>query len=224
MPYRLADADTREQIAALRLSGRPLLVLDVDEVVLEFVDPFMEFLQSKGFRLQPRSFSLSGNVVAMDHGRPIADADVSALVGEFFHAQESWQKPVAGAIDGIARLQADCEIVLLTAMPARHAEARRSLLTRSGLAVPLITASDPKGLVLKVMCGEARAPLAFVDDIHVNLSSVAEHLPQATVVHFMANSILEAHLPPLPPSVEKAASWDEIEAIVGRAFAAGRAP
>ena len=41
------DPETARQIAELARDMRPLLVLDVDEVLLEFVNPFIGFLGSR---------------------------------------------------------------------------------------------------------------------------------------------------------------------------------
>ena len=41
------DPETARQIAELSRDARPLLVLDVDEVMLEFVRPFTGFLERK---------------------------------------------------------------------------------------------------------------------------------------------------------------------------------
>ncbi len=49
-------------LASLAASTRPLLVCDVDEVILEFLDPFHAYLESVEHRLHPDSFRLHGNV------------------------------------------------------------------------------------------------------------------------------------------------------------------
>ena len=48
------------------LSNRPLVVCDIDEVVLEFLTPFRNFLRASGLDLLPRSFRLHGNIVVLD--------------------------------------------------------------------------------------------------------------------------------------------------------------
>ena len=57
------DPETARQIAELARDDRPLLVLDVDEVVLEFIRPFTGYLGTLGLELQPDSFRLHGNIV-----------------------------------------------------------------------------------------------------------------------------------------------------------------
>ena len=58
---------------ALRLADRPLIVCDVDDVVLQFVTPFKAFLEHQGHRLVPRSFRLHGNIVRALDEAPLED-------------------------------------------------------------------------------------------------------------------------------------------------------
>jgi hypothetical protein len=44
---------------------------DIDEVVLEFVAPFMAFLESHGHEYRPTSFRLTGNVYFKETGQPV---------------------------------------------------------------------------------------------------------------------------------------------------------
>ncbi|HOV03921.1 MAG TPA: hypothetical protein PLG99_05890, partial [Kaistiaceae bacterium] len=71
---------TAEQITAVRLSGRPLVVCDVDEVVLSFIGPFETYLADSGFRLVARSYGLTGNIERLDDGTAIAQAEVGRLL------------------------------------------------------------------------------------------------------------------------------------------------
>ena len=54
----IPDAEHDELI----LTERPLIVCDIDEVVLEFVTPFQAFLMDNGHELRATSFRLNGNV------------------------------------------------------------------------------------------------------------------------------------------------------------------
>ena len=56
------DPETARQIAELSRDTRPLLVLDVDEVVVEFIRPFVGFLGSNGLKFDTFSFRLHGNI------------------------------------------------------------------------------------------------------------------------------------------------------------------
>jgi hypothetical protein len=104
----------------LRLDERPLIVCDIDEVVLEFITPFQAFLVEHGHELQPRSFRLTGNVVRLADGSETPAEDVDRLLEAFFAEQDGWQTPVEAAADSLAELSGKADIVFLTAMPPRH--------------------------------------------------------------------------------------------------------
>ncbi|TIX09093.1 MAG: hypothetical protein E5V46_23830, partial [Mesorhizobium sp.] len=71
------DPETARQIEELAADDRPLLVLDVDDVVLEFIRPFPHFLKSRGFALTLASFRLTGNIAETASGRLIEQAEVT---------------------------------------------------------------------------------------------------------------------------------------------------
>lgn len=203
------DPETARQIAELARDTRPLLVLDVDEVVLEFVRPFTAFLGAEGYDLRTDTFRLHGNVVTPETGEVASRETVSALLDGFFAAQENWQTPAEHAVDTIAGLAEKAEIVMLTAMPHRHRDARRRLLDRLGLPYPLLTTEAAKGPAISQLRGVTPRPVAFVDDIPHNLTSVRKSLPDAGLVHLMAHAGMRALLPPLDDDIHAAETWPD---------------
>ncbi|RVA45683.1 hypothetical protein EN929_23165, partial [Mesorhizobium sp. M7A.F.Ca.CA.004.11.1.1] len=85
------DPETARQIEELAADDRPLLVLDVDDVVLEFIRPFPNFLKARGYGLTLASFRLTGNIAETASGRLIEQPEVTALLADFFDAQADWQ-------------------------------------------------------------------------------------------------------------------------------------
>ena len=79
----------------IRLEDRPLIVCDVDDVVLQFATPFEAFLETRGHRLLPRSFKLTGNIVNGTDESVVEAPAVKALIDDFFMEQERWQTPFA---------------------------------------------------------------------------------------------------------------------------------
>lgn len=203
------DPETVRQIAELAKDTRPLLVLDVDEVVLEFVQPFTDFLNHRGFHLRTDSFRLHGNVVAMETEQAAGREEVSNLLNGFFEAQETWQTPADRARETIAGLSNEVEIVMLTAMPHRYRDARRRLLDKHGFPYPLLTTEAAKGPAIGQLRGETPRPVAFIDDIPNNLYSVQKSLPDAGLIHLMAHDGMRALLPPLGEEITKANSWPD---------------
>jgi hypothetical protein len=203
------DPETARQIGELASDDRPLLVLDVDDVLLEFIRPLPLFLDQRGYRLTISSLHLTGNIAEQASGRLIERAEVWALLDEFFDVQAAWQSVTDGAAEALAQLSGRAEIVLLTAMPHRHRATRRAHLDTLGLPYPLLTTEMAKGPALARLRGPHGRPIAFVDDQPPNLISARESVADAHLFHLMADNSLREFLPPLPDDVVTVQDWRE---------------
>lgn len=212
------DPETARQIAELSLDTRPLLVLDVDDVLLEFVRPFPKFLDAQGFGLKLASFRLTGNIFERASERVIEQAEVSELLGRFFDLQAEWQVLTEGAADAMASFADRVEIVLLTAMPHRHRAVRRAHLDGLGLPYPLVTTEMAKGPALVSLRGTSGRPVAFVDDMPHNLASARKSLPDSQLFHLMADTSLRALLPPPADDVFVVENWGEAAPKIAKAL------
>lgn len=203
------DPETARQIAELAADTRPLLVLDVDDVLLEFVQPFMRYLDAQGMALGLETFRLHGNVTRKEDGEVVDRDAVTGLIDAFFVNQASWQTPLVGAVDAIAELSGGAEIVMLTAMPHRHRATRRLLLDRLGFPYPLLTTEQAKGPAVRKLRGATARPVAFVDDIPHNLVSAAAAVSDAHLFNLMAMPSLRALLPPMPERIAIVDTWED---------------
>lgn len=220
------DPETARQIAELAKDTRPLLVLDVDDVVLEFVRPFIGFLDSQGLQLGFKSFRLHGNIVDKVSGELASEETVSAMIASFFGAQAQWQTVAEGAVESIAELATEAEVVMLTAMPHRFRDIRRAHLDALGLPYPLVTTEAAKGPALLKLRGDSGRPVAFVDDIPRNLTSARDSLPDAHLFNLMSMPNLRELLPPFPDDIFIVDSWADaapkIATALGLSFKAAR--
>lgn len=212
------DPETARQIAELASDDRPLLILDVDDVVLEFIRPFPHFLKSRGFGLTLASFRLTGNIAETASGRLIEQPEVTALLDDFFDAQADWQSVTDGAEQALASLGDRAEIVLLTAMPHRHRAARRAHLDALGLPYPLLTTEMAKGPAVAKLRGSKGRPVAFVDDQPSNLISARNSVADAHLFHLMADNSLRAFLPPVPDDIVSVEDWRDAAPKIARAL------
>jgi len=203
------DPETARQIAELARDDRPLLVVDVDDVLMEFVRPFTRYLDSHGLELGLSTFRLHGNIADKTTRAAIEDGRISELIDDFFRAQDQWQEAVADAADTMAALAGNAEIVMLTAMPHRHRAVRRRHLDRMGFPYPLLTTEMPKGPAIRRLRGNTGRPVAFVDDIPHNLVSVRAAVADAHLFHLMAMPSLRALLPPLPDDMIVVEDWSD---------------
>ncbi|MDP3523332.1 MAG: hypothetical protein Q8S27_02045 [Hoeflea sp.] len=210
----IPDAEHDELV----LGERPLIVCDIDEVVLEFVTPFQAFLMDQGHELRPTSFRLNGNVFSLAHGTETSHEEVARLLEAFFAGQDDWQTPVLEAAHSLERLSDQADIVFLTAMPPRHREVRRRLLSRHGFDFPMIATEAAKGPAVLALHGTRAQPVVFIDDIFVNLQSVRTHVPQTLLLNLIANDAFRALAPHPGEGVTIAADWPHAEELIRAHF------
>lgn len=211
LPEDLAD------FAWIAQSGRPLVVCDVDEVVLEFIAPFQSFLAANGHRLSATSFRLHGNITSEASGAVLEREAVRDLIERFFLEQDDWQRPVDHVAETLGALRESADIVFLTAMAPRHFARRRALLDSHGLAYPMIATEDAKGLVLGLVHGERETKTVFIDDIIRNLHSVRDHLPKTLLLNFVANETFRALAPDPGEGIARPQDWRQAHTMI-RAF------
>ncbi|MGE0500000.1 MAG: hypothetical protein AB7I79_12160 [Rhizobiaceae bacterium] len=212
------DPETARQIAELARDDRPLLILDVDDVLLEFVRPFPKYLAGRGFGLKFGSFRLTGNIFETATDRVCEQPEVSQLLAEFFDAQADWQQLTEGAADALASFGDAIEIVLLTAMPHRHRTIRRAHLDTLGFPYPLVTTEMAKGPAVARLRGDKPRPVAFVDDMPHNLVSAQNAVADAHLFHLMADNSMRALLPPVPPGIHVVEDWREAAPMIAGAL------
>jgi hypothetical protein len=199
---------------ALSASKRPLVVCDVDEVVLEFLDPFDRYLNSVGHRLHPDSFRLHGNIRSIAEELIAEDEAVERMQEEFFASQDRWQTPALGVDLALKSLSRDADVVFLTAMPPRHHDIRRSLLDLHGLNFPMIATEEPKGPVVASLIGGRGVAAVFIDDIAYNHRSVRSHAPDCILMHLMANQVFRAMAPKSDDDIVIARDWMHAERLI----------
>ena len=217
------DPQTLLQIDAMSRDSRfaddrPLLVLDVDDVLLHFVGPLVRYMESQGARLQLSTFRLFGNVFDVKTGTAIDNEGVSGLLNGFFDAQADWQTPVDGAINAVSSIAGQAEVVLLTAMPHRHRDTRRGFLDRLGLTYPLLTTEMEKGPAIRRLRGLTGRAVAFVDDMPHNLASARRAVEDAHLFHLIADNSLRALLPEPPADTTVAMDWQEAGGHIAQAL------
>lgn len=211
--------DVATDPSQIRLGDRPLIVCDIDEVVLEFLTPLTDFLRSHEYDLLPRSFRLHGNIVSRHDGSEMDREQFKVFHDLFFETQDLWQKPAERAVETLHALSADADIVFLTAMPPRHQGVRRKLLDRFDLHFDMIASEEPKGPIVARLHARRGLPVAFIDDIQRNLLSVADHVPECLLLNLIANADFKPFAPPPAGAIKPASDWTHAEALLREHFA-----
>lgn len=187
-------------LEALGLSrGRPLVLVDVDEVLGLFMQGFGAFLAGRGLEMRIERFALFQNIYRPGAAEHLDIAEGRRLFDQFFAGHCHEIEPAPGAIDALNRLNRAAEILILSNAPAEAERLRTQWLRKHGLEHPLVLNNGPKGPVAAALVGQTPHRTAFVDDLLPNLDSVAEHSPDTATFQHVA----DLRLRPLAPQSER---------------------
>lgn len=194
---------------------KPLLILDCDEVMLEFARPFAHWLRNtRDIDLRFESFALAGNMRWMADGAAVEPALFPGLLHDFFAGGQGLQQPVEGVVAALSRLRAAMDIVVLTNIPAEFRDIRVAHLAGHGLDFDVHANDGPKGRVV-AMLAEGRRRAVFVDDLPPHHDSVAKHAPDVGRVHMVADATLRGLIPAAPAAHARIDRWDAAEPWIG---------
>ena len=206
---------TRQQLAHLPATpGRPLLICDVDEVVVHFLKGLEAYLDERGLWLDPASFALNGNIRYKAGNAPLPGSELGRLLMDFFAARTRHLAAIDGAVDALATLAEHADIVMLTNLPDDFRADRIANLAGHGIAFPVVTNEGPKGPAVSAIAAGRRAPVVFIDDNHGYLTSAREHEPDVHLVHFLQDPRFGRHVEHFDYMSLRTDNWKEAEAHV----------
>ncbi|MDB5466933.1 MAG: hypothetical protein JWQ46_1695 [Phenylobacterium sp.] len=209
----------RLESLGLRLD-RPLVIVDVDEVLGLFMRGFGAFLERRGYEFRVDRFALFQNIYRPGASEHLDLDEGRRLYDDFFRTGCGEIEPAPGAVDALRRLGLCAEILILSNAPAEAERLRAAWLKRHGLPEALILNVGPKGPVTAALVAQTTARSAFVDDLLPNLDSVAEHAPQTATFQHVADERLR----PLAPRSDRHPridDWAELAAAIEAAITGG---
>ena len=186
MVLHMLEPSTREQLQELKLDpARPLLLCDVDEVVVHFLRGLEGWLDRNGLWLDPASFALNGNIRRKSDNEPVPGPEIGPALMAFFEAETASLEVIEGAAEALDQLSECGDVIMLTNLPVQFREARIDNLRAHGIHHPVVTNSGPKGPAISALAARHDAPVVFIDDNDGYLKSAAEYLPATRLVHFL---------------------------------------
>jgi hypothetical protein len=204
-------APVAEQLATLTLThGKPLVIVDADEVLFYFMRGLERFLESRDLYFDWASYALHGNIRQRRDDTPVAAEILHPLLQRFFAEATEELEPVDGAAQALAELSRTSQVVVLSNVPMPARNARIRALARHGMAFPLIANTGPKGPAVVAMLKQTMGPAVFIDDIPHNHKSVAEMAPAVHRLHYIADTRLAALLGPAPDCHHRAETWPDM--------------
>jgi hypothetical protein len=190
-------------------TGRPLIVCDADEVLLQFLRGLEASLPAQGLYLDLTQYNLTGAIKRADTREPLAQREVGAVI-KAFHADAGLRlDAVEGAAEALRVLSGHAQIVVLTNVIPEQGAARRANLARLGMDYPVLPNTGLKGQAVRRLAEQCAAPTFFVDDIAHHHADVATAWPDAHQIHFVADERLFGMAPRSPHAKLFTRSWAE---------------
>ncbi len=185
------------QLADLGLSReRPLVLIDVDEVLGLFMQGFGDYLAAQhGLEMRIDRFALFQNIYRPGATQHLDIAEGRKLFDAFFTTHCDEIEPAPGAVEALGRLANHAGLLILSNAPPQAERLRTRWLAKHGIAHPLVLNSGAKGPIAAGLIAQTPHPTAFVDDLLSNLDSVAEHSPATATFQHVADLRLRPHAP-----------------------------
>jgi hypothetical protein len=202
---------TLAQIASLQLRPkRPLVICDVDEVVVHFTRDFEDFLLERGLLLDPSRMLFSGNIRFEKSQEFLSAEESEDVVVQFFEERTLNMETIDGAVESLHSIGKSADVIMLTNLPHEAGDDRRANLAGHGLNFPVITNSGPKGPAIRKIAAQISAPVVFIDDSPGFITSAFHHAPDVHLIHFLHDERYARLVAPLDFVSLRTDTWDEL--------------
>ena len=195
-------------------AARPLVLVDVDEVLGLFMQGFGRFLEGRGLEFRVDRFALFQNIYRPGEDQHLAIEEGKTHFDDFFRLGCGDMEPAPGGVEALRALSRRANVVILTNAPGAGRLARARWLGRHGLDYPLVLNSGPKGPIAAGLTAQVGGPAAFVDDLISNLDSVAERAPSVSRFQMVADPRLQPLAPAAPDRHRRIDDWGELREAI----------
>lgn len=197
----------------------PLVIVDVDEVLAQFMLGFGSFIGRHGFELRVDRFALFQNIYRPGETEHLDLIAGKVLFDDFFRDGADDLLPAEGAADALADLSLRAGVVILTNAPEHGRLARARWLKTHGFDYPLIINSGPKGPPAAKLAGRTTGPSVFIDDLLPQLESVANSAPDVGRFQMVSDTRLRPLAPSAPDRHSRIDLWPDLKTVIeGRLF------
>ncbi|KRB44722.1 hypothetical protein [Phenylobacterium sp. Root700] len=197
---------------------RPLLLVDVDEVLGLFMQGFGRFLEDRGLEFRVDRFALFQNIYRPGEDQHLPVDQGKIHFDDFFRLGCGDMEPAPGGAEALRALSEHANVVILTNAPGPARMARARWLGRHRMDYPLVLNTGPKGPQAAGMVRQVRGPAVFIDDLMSNLDSVAQSAPQVHRFQMVADPRLQPLAPTAPNRHRRIDDWDELRQAIEAAI------
>lgn len=193
---------------------RPLIICDVDEVLVYFAQPLAAYFAEHGYHLSFHTYSIFNNVTCQQSGKPLEKEKALFYIDQFFAEKVATCPVVEGAVDALAKLADQCQIILYSNVPLEAKNQRAEALKAQGLPYPLISGKGLKGPAVQHMLQDYQATSFFIDDLPHNIDSVKSHHSAVNCIHYVADDHLKTVVPKPQKNHHWLESWQDIHHFI----------
>ena len=173
------------------IKNKPLIVCDADEVIFDFMNSFEIYLHTKGLYFNWKSYALEGNILN-DKKKALNKNQITDIIHNFFMYKTESMDLVEGAVKSLQKLSRQCSIIILSNIPFKFYEKRKTALKKYGINFPFFANTGPKGKAVKYLSDIHKGKIWFIDDSPYQIKSVKLEEKNVNTILFIGNHKLEA--------------------------------
>jgi hypothetical protein len=204
---------------------RPLLISDCDEVLLHMIGHFADWVDEAHdmhFAIETPGFAEA--IRYKESGLPVPAERVWPLLDLFFDSEMHRQNVVPGAVEALARIGEEADIVILTNIGDQYQAGRVRQLEAFDIRHRVLCNRGGKGRPVLELLDELQPSVTvFIDDLPVHHESVAKHASRVWRLHMVAEPRVAAHTPASSHAHVRIDDWETATDWILQRFAEGRA-
>ena len=205
--------NTKKQISKLNIDPNlPLMIFDADEVLVHFAEPFATYIKKHNHRLHLTGYRLDNAIKKADTDEVASPDTAKDLVWGFINEETKSQPAAKGAPQGLMKLQAYAQIIILSNVPHSVHDDRVANLKSLNMDYPLISNEGMKGPAVKEILKNHKAQSFFIDDNPYQVESVYNDNQQTVCVHFSVCDLVKPYMPKAVGASIEPTSWEDLVA------------
>ena len=139
---------------------------------------------------------------------------MNKIMPNFFSSETENLQLVSNVKEVLERLSKFMQVVVLTNLPHKDKDKREKALRNNNLEFPVITNSGLKGPAVKKMLENKNQKSFFIDDMPMNIDSVAKDSPKTICIHFIQDKRINKLMPTPKSAKIKSANWFDVENFI----------
>jgi len=139
---------------------------------------------------------------------------MNKIMPDFFSSETENLQLVNNAKEVLERLSKLMQVVVLTNLPHKDKDKREKALRDNNIEFPVITNSGLKGPAVKKILENKNQKSFFIDDMPMNIDSVANDSPKTICIHFIQDERINKLMPAPKSAKIKSTNWFDVENFI----------